>query len=130
MKKSLLDDALKIAIDNLSNHPEYQHYAHFTFIVKNNQIVEWATNTSHTPPKHYGYASRIKGAIPKTHSEINAYKKARRILGKQSFSIINVRLNRSRQMRLSKPCNCCHNIMVAMGCKKFYYSSEVGFLRN
>lgn len=130
MRKSLLDTALKIALDNLSKHPEYEHYPHYTFVVKDNQIVEWATNTAQAPPKHYGYGARIKGAIPKTHSEINAYIKSRRIIGKQSFQIINIRLNKSRKMRLSKPCVCCHDIMVAMGCTKFYYSSEIGFLRS
>lgn len=130
MKKSLLDEALKIASKNLKNHPEYQHYAHFTFIVKDNQIITWATNNAHTPPKHYGYGSRIKGAIPKTHSEIRAYRRSRRILGRQSFQIINIRLNRSNQMRLSKPCCCCNNIMREMGCTKFYYSSPVGFLKT
>lgn len=130
MRKSLLNEALKIAAANLENHPEYQHYAHFSFVVKDNQIVEWATNNSHTPPKHMGYGARIKGAKPKTHSELMAYKKARRILGKRSFQMINVRLNRSYQVRLSKPCVCCDNIMREMGCTKIYYSSEVGFLRT
>jgi tRNA(Arg) A34 adenosine deaminase TadA len=130
MKKSLLDEAMKIASRNLPNHPEYKHYAHFTFIVKNNQIIEWATNNSHLPPAHMGYQSRIKGAQPKTHSEIMAYRRARRIIGKSSFQIINVRLNRSYQMRISKPCCCCFNIMKTLGCTKFYYSSEVGFLKT
>lgn len=130
MNKALLEQAKQIAYKNLDNHPEYKHYAHFTFVVQNNQIVEWATNNAHTPPKHFGYGARIKGAKPKTHSEIMAYKRARRIIGNQSFQIINVRLNRSYEMRLSKPCVCCHNIMKAMGCTKFYYSSEVGFLKS
>lgn len=130
MKKSLLDEAYRIACSKLADHPERQHYAHFTFIVRDNQIVEWATNNAHIPPKHYGYASRIKGAMTKTHSEIMAYRRARRILGKRSFQMINIRLNRSYQLRLSKPCVCCHAIMKEMGCTKVYYSSEVGFLRT
>jgi tRNA(Arg) A34 adenosine deaminase TadA len=130
VKKSLLEEAYRIAIKNLENHPEYEHYAHFSFVVRGNQIIEWATNNAHTPPKHFGYGARIKGAKPKTHSEIMAYKRARRLIGRSNFELINIRLNRSRQMRMSKPCVCCHDIMTALGCTKFYYSSEVGFLKT
>lgn len=130
VKKSLLDIATQIAHKNLENHPEYEHYAHFAFIVKDNQIVDWGMNNSNPPPKHFGYGKRIKGAQAKTHAEIDAWKRARRIIGKSPFQIINIRLNRSRQLRLSKPCVCCHEIMEALGCTKFYYSSEVGFLKT
>jgi tRNA(Arg) A34 adenosine deaminase TadA len=130
MKKALLNEAYRIALRNLETHPEYEHYAHFSFIVKDNQIVEWATNNAHTPPKHYGYGSRIKGAKPKTHSEIMAYKRARRIIGRANFEVINIRLNRSKQLRLSKPCVCCDAIMKALGCTKIYYSWEGGFIKD
>lgn len=130
MKKALLELATQIAQKNLVNHPEYKHYAHFAFIIKDNQIVDWATNNSSPPPKHFGYEKRIQGAQAKTHAELAAWKKARRIIGSGSFQIINIRLNRSRELRMSMPCVCCNEIMREMGCTKFYYSSEIGFLKS
>lgn len=133
MRKSLLDIALKIAIEKLPLHPQLDHYPHYTFIVQDNQIVEWSTNVSQDPPLHYGYKrpGSDPDYRPKIHSEISAFKKAKGILSKkQYFEVINIRLNKHKEVRLSKPCNCCYNILKEMGCKRFYYSSLSGFLKE
>lgn len=126
MKKSLIHHALKTAIAHIENHAQYKFYLHYTFIVQNNRIVEWGTNTSQEPKKHFGYHSRV--ACPKMHAEIEAYKKAKGLLGKKPFEAINIRLTRSGECRMSKPCKCCHSILRELGCSKFWYSSEIGFM--
>jgi len=129
MKKRLLSLSLKLAKDKLVNHPERSHYAHYSFIVQNNKIVEWATNVNFEPPIHYGYHTNSDPSFcPKFHAEIFAYKRARGILDDESFEVINIRLNKTGSVRLSKPCKHCFRFMKAMNCRKFYYSSEAGFL--
>src|SRR5215216_5136790 len=80
MKKSLFHECLSIAISKMHNHPQYENFIHFSFIVQNNKIVGYGRNNCATPPKHQGYHSRVP--TPKTHSEINAYKKVKGILEK------------------------------------------------
>lgn len=128
MKKHLIKHALTIAKNKLSLHPQFDCYPHYTFIIQDNKIVEWATNTCHEPPLHYGYHSRLDYR-PKFHAELFAYKKARGLLAKKSFEILNIRLNKQGELKMSKPCESCHEFLTAMGCKRFYYSSEIGFLR-
>lgn len=114
-------------------HPEKGRFQHFTFIIQSNKIVEWAINTRQEPPRHQGYHRRLIDAEypPKMHSEANAYRRARGLLDlNKSFQIINIRLNRDGEMRQSKPCNCCFDIMKALGCSCFFYSSNVGFLKT
>jgi len=128
MKKSILHEALAIAQRTV--HTE--NFRHFTFIVQNNKIVEFGKNNKREPERHYGYHSRLLDCwySPKTHSEIHAYKKARGILDKKPFGIINIRLNKRNELRISKPCSCCYQIMKELGCSEFYYSCDFGFLHT
>jgi len=72
----------------------------------------------------------ILSIAPKIHSEIAAYRKAKGILTKnEPFEIVNIRLNKNKELRLSKPCICCFEIMKELGCSKFYFSSNAGFLK-
>ncbi len=131
MKKSILKHALGIARAKLSSHPQYNHFMHYSFVVQFNKIVEWSVNNSKLPPVHYGYKDRIKDKAfrPKTHSEIEAFRCARGLLDlNKPFEMINIRLSKNGEVRLSKPCVCCRDLLTALGCVKFYYSSEVGFL--
>jgi tRNA(Arg) A34 adenosine deaminase TadA len=131
MRKSILCEALNIATSKIDRHPEYDYYIHFTFIVQDNKIIEWGRNNKGIPAKHFGYHDRVKNLqfAPKMHSELDAYRKAKGLLNKnKSFSAINIRLNKSRKLRISKPCSCCYGILKAFGCSGFYYSSNIGFL--
>lgn len=130
MKKSIFNAALQIAKSKLHKHPQVDCYPHYCFIVQDNRIIEWATNSSHIPPKHYGYHRTDDPTfVPKLHAEVFAYKRAKGLLNHDDpFEIINMRFTKNGLMRLSKPCKSCFHLMKVFGCKKFYYSSEVGFL--
>ena len=132
MKKSIINLALKTAREKLHLHPQLEYFPHYTFIIQKNRVVDWATNLSDNPPIHYGYQHRILDPFykPKLHSEIAAFKKAKGILIKnEPFEIVNIRLNKNKELRLSKPCICCFRIMQELGCSKFYYSCNFGFLK-
>ena len=127
--KKLLLVSQRIALQNLHKHPLYLEgkKLHFSFIVQRRQIVEWGCNMLHEPPIHMGYVQRINGADPKLHSELVAYKKAKGLLKDKKFVLINIRLNKKGEIRLSKPCVCCHEILSSLGCVLFYYSTEEGY---
>ena len=133
MKKTLFREAVRIARDKLTSHPQLGHFMHYSFIVQNNKIIEWGFNIAHEPPKHYGYHERLKDAInkPKMHSEIACYQKAKGLLNKnKKFEIINIRLDRNGELLNSAPCSCCHNLLTELGCHKFFFSSQIGFLES
>lgn len=131
MKKSIFDTCSNTAISKLYKHPELGNFMHYSFIVQNNKIIEWGTNRRVCPAKHFGYNKKCTDVdfVPKRHSELDVYFKARGLLNKtKPFEIINIRLNKKGQLKLSKPCSCCYELLKALGCKNFYYSSAVGFL--
>jgi uncharacterized protein YpbB len=43
MKKSILKECLKIAVNKISNQKEY--FLHYCFIIQNNKIVDWSIKT-------------------------------------------------------------------------------------
>jgi tRNA(Arg) A34 adenosine deaminase TadA len=130
MKKTLLTEAVNMARKKLSNHPQ-GGWPHFSFIVQNNKIIGYGINQDGEPLIHWGYKqNKLDPSYnPKIHSEIHSYRKNKSLINKESpFEIINIRLNASGELRNSKPCKCCFNLLTELGCKKFYYSSDCGFL--
>ena len=99
-------------------------WLHWSYIVQSGGIVEWGTNRPGVPPIHFGYAARIDGNSPKTHSELDAYRKARGLLDKSEFSVLNLRLNRRGELRMSKPCICCSAFLSVVGCSHIVYSTN------
>lgn len=107
MKKSLLTVAYNIACSKLDLHPEYNYYLHYSFIVQDNKIVEWGTNNKIVPAVHFGYQARLNDDDfkPKMHSEWIAYRRAKGLLNRRRpFDMINIRLNRKKEIKMSRPC--------------------------
>lgn len=135
MNKSILRDAMKIAVDYIPKHPEYKFYMHYSFIVQSGKIIDWSTNSEHVAPGHmYAmYASRVaelNDGIPKCHAEPAAYKKARGLLVRnKSFDLINIRVNKSGLPRCAAPCECCIRFLSALDCTKVWFSTDVGWAK-
>lgn len=132
MKKKLLLDAFRTAVKHMPNHPSYMDtWMHWAFIVHEGSIVEWGTNLRGTPPTHYGYNKKIVDvdAPCKLHAEVVAYRRAKKLLGKSltSFDIINVRLDKRGNPKISAPCCCCKPLLHDLGCVHFYYTTECGW---
>jgi hypothetical protein len=127
VKKRILRDCLRIALSKNKSHPEWGNYHHFSFIVQGGKILEVGFNRSGSAVEGFGYGSEYPQKI---HAENDVYRKARGILdfGKP-FDVINIRLNKRGEVRISKPCECCLNFLSAVGCRNVYFSTEVGFAR-
>jgi tRNA(Arg) A34 adenosine deaminase TadA len=132
MKKSLINMAIRIGLEKLANHPQILCYPHYSFIIQNNKLIEYGTNSIGPVPKHLGYAAQLtlNDADPKVHSEYSAWKKARGVMDKnKSFEVLNLRFVASGKLKLSAPCPCCLNFLKEMGCSKIYFSTEAGFAK-
>jgi hypothetical protein len=134
MKKRLLHDAMKLALDYLPKHPEFMFFPHYSFVIQSNKIIEWDTNTGGQPPAPFlaMYQSRVSHleGSSKRHSELNAYTKAKGILDRdKSFEIINIRLNKHGSMRDSAPCSCCHSFLKMLGCQKVWFTTNAGWAK-
>jgi len=131
MKNTILRDAVRIAREKLPRHPQKEHWPHYSFIIQNNKIVEWSTNTGNEPAPFYGYHLRINWGLPKSHAETNSYRKAKGLLiPNKPFEIINIRLSRNNgELRMSAPCNCCHQFLALAGCSVCWFSTQMGFAK-
>lgn len=124
MKRKMLVECLEIAHKNATpdKHPQYYNYLHFSFVIQNNKILEWGTNRKSSPLTHLGYADYTK-----MHSEVDCYYKAKGLLEKNvPFEVVNIRLNRNHLIRHSNPCRCCFGFLKNMGCKRIYFSTNIG----
>lgn len=102
------------------------NYKHFSFIYSNTKQLAYATNTVSTPPLHLGYA-RLLDRPAMIHSELAAYRKFTQhpqYRRNQTVSMINFRLNKSGEIKLSRPCVACIAFMRAMQIKKVIYSDD------
>ena len=141
MKKSLLVEAVRVSREKYSSHPQ-EEFIHYSFVVQDNQILGYGVNRSADPPIHWGYQRDRTNELPnhrrcqwenyrpKIHAEIDAYRKVKGIMNhNRDFEIINIRLNKKGEIRNSKPCSCCFKLLKELGCSKFWYSFEIGFLK-
>lgn len=117
MKKRILLECLRMAKQHVPNHPEWDAFKHYSFIVQRNIIVEWGVNRTAEPLigyPHYG----------KLHSECDAYFKARGLLNDGPFKVVNLRLNKTKDLRMSRPCACCQNFLKRLGCTEVWFSTD------
>ena len=125
MKRSLLNECLRIAIRINPKHPEYNYYHHFSFVIQNNQIMEWGTNRGEGATPLIGYPE-----YSKLHSEARAYFKARGLLERgKNFEVINIRLNKRGDVRISRPCKCCSSFLKFLGCRTVWFTTLNGFAK-
>jgi hypothetical protein len=100
---------------------------HYSYAIVDGSVYVVGVNKASEPAKHLGYHGRV--TEPKIHSELDAYKKLRKIvpIGKVNWEIVNVRVNRSGEMKMSKPCIVCETWLREVGCTKVTYTTEVGW---
>jgi len=126
MKRSAINRCLDIAFKHNvpANHPQWGCYHHYSFILKQNKIIEWSTNYTGEPNIFLGYKS-----YQKIHSELMAFKRAKKLLGRDlgMFEILNIRLNKNNELKNSFPCNCCLGWLKENNCSRICYSHEAGF---
>ena len=123
VKTSLLNRCLDIARAYGDRHPEWGRFMHYSFVIEGNKLVAWATNRAGPPQRRLGYRPSSK-----RHAEPAAWAKARGLLeGKGRLEVVNIRLNRLGDMRISAPCACCHSFLSVVGVEKVWFTTDAGF---
>jgi len=122
MNKKILNICLSIAKNSIDLHPRKNNYKHYSFIIQNDKIVEWGTNRAMDSLKIFGYEEHQM-----MHSENFAYKRSKGLLDKnKDFEVINVRLNKNGNIKISKPCFHCFKYLRRLGCSKIWYTDKLG----
>jgi len=121
MKRKTLLQCLTIAVKNNPDHPERDCYRHFSFIIQNHKILEWGTNRRSSPLTFLGFPSHSK-----MHSEVDACYKAKGIMSKDDFEVVNIRLSKKNNIKESQPCKCCYAFLKHLGCKKIWFTTTTG----
>jgi len=123
MKKKLLSEAVRTARARIANqnHPQYNFFIHYTFVVVNKRLMGFGVNREGRPfYDGFGYHKTSK-----IHSEADAYNKYKGLI-KSDFSVINLRFNRQGMLRMAKPCDCCTAFLIAVNCSTAIYSTRTG----
>ena len=135
MRKRTIKYCINHALKKLSIHPADKFF-HYSFIIVNDSIISVGINfkDSTNVPMGFGYHElgyiyngKVTG--PTTHSEVNAYNKAKSLLSDNQFEILNLRFNKSGELKMSQPCSCCHQFLRVMGCRCAYFSTDIGIAK-
>lgn len=133
MKRSILNEAIRVAYEKAPNHPMHKRgYKLFSFVIENNKILGYGMNNRDMRvPLHYGYAKRARGwgdFIPCVHAEVHAWMKCRGLVN-GSFELINVRIRDDETIGMSCPCECCQDWMKAQGCASIHFTTGSNWAR-
>lgn len=99
-------------------------YKHFTFITNGNYIASIGVNNKY---KTHPIANKYGHRFFSVHSEINAISKfPYNIQYLRKFSLINIRLNKKGELRLSKPCLSCAKLICELKITNVFFSNNYG----
>lgn len=126
--RNVLRTCLLRSLQEAGNHPQYRHYIHFSYAIVGGKIEAVGRNQSAAPDVHFGY-NRRGMVTPKIHAELDAYRKLRKkfSINRIDWSLVNVRVNRSGEFKMSKPCVVCQEWLAAVGCESITYTTERGW---
>lgn len=78
-----------------------------------------------TPITGYGYGRSYPQNI---HAEPDAVRRAKISVDfDDTWSIVNIRLSKSGEVKLSAPCPCCSSFLTNMGCKSVTFTTAAGW---
>ena len=122
MKKKLLKQCVILARKEYDKHSS--KFRHWTFVVQENKIIGWATNTKvDTPLFFLGYKD-----FQHVHSEPMALKRTWGLINhKKYFSVVNIRLLANKELAMAKPCEVCFPFLIACGAREIIWSTENSF---
>ena len=102
-------------------HKPQSSFLHFSFITKGTHIYSIGWNDVTKTSK------LVKYPLGGVHAEAMSIGGLENLNLCRKATLINIRLNPRKELRLSKPCDVCLGFVKKMGFKKIFYSTEVGF---
>ncbi len=100
---------------------------HISFLLKRSKIISWGwneENKSHPLAQRFGY---FNGAI---HSELMAVVKFNKFANDISdCTLVNIRIDRHNQIRNSRPCLRCQNLLIGFNITDVVYTNGNGIFQ-
>jgi tRNA(Arg) A34 adenosine deaminase TadA len=97
---------------------------HFSFVVRRNTIVSIGWNQ---PFKTHPQAQRFGYRFNCIHSELHAILKFSKAVRELShYMLVNVRLDKQGDVRMSKPCVTCQKLLGVFTFNEVWYSTNEG----
>jgi len=132
---NIIDQSFEIALTLLPKAKMSRNtknkFFHFAFGYKKNKLLAIGQNNpekTHTKALFLLQRFNIDNDYPYLHAETDLIS---RLWGRHyidnSFKMVIVRLNKRGQLRCSKPCDKCEQIINALDIKKVWWSIENGF---
>jgi hypothetical protein len=132
---NIIDQSFEIALTLLPkakmNRNTKNKFFHFAFGYKKNKLLAIGQNNpekTHTQALFLSQRFNIDNDYPYLHAETDLIS---RLWGKHyidnSLKMVIVRLNKHGQLRCSKPCDKCEQIINALDIKKVWWSIDNGF---
>ena len=132
---NILEESFDIALSLLPkakiNRNTKNKFFHFAFGYRKNKLLAIGQNNPEkTHTQAFILAKRFNGDInhPYLHAETDLIS---RLWGKyyidNSLKVVVIRLNKRGELRCSKPCDQCDNILSALGISKIWWSTDNGF---
>mgnify|MGYP005610243651 CR=1 FL=1 len=82
-------------------------------------------NRNGTPINGYGYGANYPQNI---HAEPDAVRRAKISVDfGDAWNIVNIRLRKAGEIKLSAPCPCCSAFLTNMGCKSVTFTTAGGW---
>lgn len=99
-------------------------YLHISFLIYRNKIVSWGKNSRE---KTCPLAQRHNYEYFRVHSELAVIKNFPYPISELSaYTIVNLRINKRKELMQSRPCDCCINLLSFFGITSILYSNEKG----
>jgi deoxycytidylate deaminase len=118
---SVQENVVRLA-NNLFELTKNCHWKHYSFIVRCNTVYSIGWNQ---PYKTHPLAKRFGYKFHCIHSELHSILKFNEPVVKLcKYTLVNVRLNKDRVVRLSKPCEVCQRLLVAFPFSEVWYSTN------
>jgi hypothetical protein len=132
---NIIEQSVGIAITLLPkvkmNRNTKNKFFHFAFGYKKNKLLAIGQNNpekTHTQALLLAQRFNIQNEYPYLHAETDLIS---RLWGKHyvdnNLKMVIVRLNKRGQLRCSKPCERCDQIIRSLGLNKVWWSTENGF---
>ena len=120
------------SIINLSysiSHEMKHSWKHCSFICRRNSIISIGRNI---PFKSHPIAKQFSYRYNSIHSELNAILNFNYpIRDLYKYYIVNTRIGRNNEIKLSKPCTNCQKLLYAFHIKEIWYTTTTGqFIRQ
>jgi len=132
---SILEESFEIALSLLPkakvNRNTKNKFFHFAFGYKKNKLLAIGQNNPEkTHTQAFILAKRFNNDTnhPYLHAETDLIS---RLWGRyyidSSLKVVVIRLNKRGELRFSKPCDQCNNILSALEINKIWWSTDNGF---